>query len=211
MYHKSEGINWDISFFSRKASDFSLAQWTTTWQNDAEAREFQQSNNKTFSDEQQILRLKTDQPVLAIMKPYRKDTKRSGQLIREIAPGYHLILQQEDSLVFTSYGFYSTTGNTRKVVSLLVNGMRFSFNNISMEGGPAEMEITEKYLKIRVHGVSGQRIFNLPFKGIKPLEPSSVVRLSEKDKGTEISINYTNTRTDLLSSEQGFAEWTWSR
>ncbi len=211
LYHKSEGINWDISFFSRKASDFSLAQWTTTWQNDAEAREFQKSNNRAYSDEQQILRLKTDQSVLAVIRPYAKDAKRSMPLIKEISSGYHLIMQQEDSLVFTDYGFYSTTSNIGKVVSLLVKGKRFSFNNISIEGGPAEMEITEKYLKIRVHGVSGQRILYLPFKGLKLLGTSSSIKLSEKEIGTEIIINYTNTKQNLLSSEQGFTEWTWSK
>lgn len=211
LFHTSEGINWNLSFFSTKQSEFSLSQWTTTWQNDTEAREFQKTNNRSYSDEQQILRLKTNQPVTAIICPYHKGTKINDQAIKEIKAGYHLLLQGKDSVIFTSYGYYSTAGATRTFAAIFLPGESFSFNNISMEGGPAEIEVTEKQVKIRVHGASGKRIIRLPIGPLKLAGSSSLVKSIERNGQTEITINYSNTTTNLLSNEKGFTEWIWNR
>ncbi len=211
LFHTAGGINWSLSFLSKVNTEFSLAQWTTTWQNDAESREFQKTNNKPYADKQQILRLKSSEPITAVITPFRKGIGTIQQPIKQISPGYHLFVQNKDSIVFTQDGYYSNTNDTTKLFALFLKDKIFSYNYVTMAGGPLEIEATEKFIKIRVHGGSGTRKIKLPFSGLKLITPSSQVKSLIREQQTEITISYINPTMDLLSSNNSFTEWIWSR
>ncbi|MBK7372346.1 MAG: hypothetical protein IPJ09_13055 [Saprospiraceae bacterium] len=66
------GIDWNLYTWSPGASQFSLAHWGTTWQNDNEVIDYKKSNLTDYTEEQQILRLRITAPVTNVLCPYLK-------------------------------------------------------------------------------------------------------------------------------------------
>src|SRR5690606_36149968 len=72
LAHPSKGINWNLYTVSDSQMDFTLAQWTNTWQNDIETSEFLKTNKKRYSEGQQILRIRSNKPFFNFILPYNK-------------------------------------------------------------------------------------------------------------------------------------------
>jgi hypothetical protein len=202
-YHPSSGIDWDLYTYTESNSSFSTAQWTTTWQNNQEQIEFRNSNGWPYEEAQQILRWKSSDPFFSIILPYAKGNPYKNG-IGELGKGFFFLNFENDSLIFSKDGFRATTNE--KIFAGSWSENEFYSNNISIMGGPAEIEISPKSVFVRLHGNPGKRVIKLPVKNLTLAAKSKNVVVKKYPNHTEIQINYINKSPNLLSSEKGYTE-----
>jgi len=204
QFHPAGGINWDLYVINSTPFNFNLGQWTSTWQNNEESKDFMQANGRPYFEGQQILRVQGGASFFNIIMPYNKGGKKPDELT-EISKGLYLAQDEKDTLVFSQNGYWS-----KNVESITVGSWsRQSFTNtgFAINGGPAEMDITAKGIKVRIHGNSGARTFRVPMTGISTTQSSGQIKLSIQKGYTEWTINYVSKGLDLLSTEQGYTEY----
>jgi hypothetical protein len=194
--HSTKGINFDLYTISAASSEFSLAQWTTTWQNSIEAQEYMQTMKKPYSEAQQIIRIKSTSPFFHILIPYKKGEATYTVVSRENRRV--LLSNQTEQMILTPQYYYFTA--TGKIIVASFGSEKITEKGFSIEGGAAEIETEGNEITIRVHGNSGMRKIIVPYK-VKPLQNLPVKTVTG---GTQIEINFKSKGLDLLSSEQGY-------
>jgi hypothetical protein len=206
-FHPAGGINWDLYVINSTPFNFNMGQWTSTWQNNEESKDFMHANGRPYTEGQQILRIQGGAGFLNVIIPYNKGDKNL-EALKEISKGLYLVQNEKDTLVFSQNGYRG-----KNVESITVGSWsRQSFNNtgFAINGGPAEMDITAKTIKVRIHGNSGTRTFRVPITGISTTQSSGQIQLSVQKGYTEWTINYVSKGKDLLSTEQGYTEYLFS-
>ena len=203
LYHPSSGIDWDVYSISANPAQFTLSQWTTTWQNSVEAFEFSKANGRTYSEGQQILRIKGGSEFFMVILPYNKGEKYQNPLAR-IAEGVYLLQDGNDSVLITRTGLWSK--DNESITAGAWGKEAFISSGYAISGGPAEMEIKGSTISIRIHGNSGMRKFRVPITGISSPDPGQIKVVTQKGF-SEWSINYAGSGKDLLSTERGYKEY----
>lgn len=205
--HPSGGINWNLYTVSKSQTDFSLAQWGTTWQNDIETSEFLKTNKRRYSEEQQILRLRSNKPFYNILLPYAKNTQPyKDENVRYI--GNNMVeLQQNGKQIFLTPYYYYVKDNDNVWVGLLSVSGGYSYDGYGVSGGYTELQDSAGVVKIRVHGNSGVRTINLPFPVVPVSNQKEVNVNNSAGKKTEIIIKYTSSGLDVANGDQGYKEY----
>ena len=203
-YHSSGGINWDLTAVSPVKTSFTLSQWTNTWQNSQEAAEFLMTNKRTYSETEQILRVKSSAPFFYLLLPYFKGTEPYKDKIRLTAPGKTSLVYGDGELLIAA-GYYFYVSGDKTILSTFGEKPALE-KGIGIAGGIAETEIDGKHIFLRVHGNSGKRVFSFPF----PLRPGPVKKdavVINQPKSAEIRIDYKSPGPGLLANEQGYTEY----
>ena len=203
-FHSHGGIDWDVYLISQVPTSFSMSQWTTTWQNSSEQDDFMKANGRPYEESQQILRIKGGKDFFTIITPFHKGDKYS-EPFKQINNETFLLKDNNDSTLITRSGF--RIKNTESITLGSWSSQSFNNSGYAISGGPAEMDITAKGIKVRIHGNSGVRTFRVPITGISTTQSSAQIKLSVQKGYTEWTINYKSKGMDLLSTEQGYTEY----
>lgn len=203
-FHPSGGIDWDVYSITTSPTSFSMAHWATAWQNSSEQDDFQKANGRPYEEAQQILRIKGGSAFFTIITPFHKGENYSAP-VKKMPDGTYLIADGADSTMISTAGFRSWN---KESMTLGIWGMQaFAQSGFSLSGGPVEMDISGKSVKVRIHGNSGKRIIRVPVTGITSNAANSAVKISTQKNYTEITIEYQNESRDLLSAEKGYTEY----
>lgn len=209
--HFSGGIDWKLYTVSDKSVHFSLAQWATTWQNDIETSEFLQTNKRRYSEEQQILRLKSTMPFFNLILPYPKNIEPyKNEKIKYL--GNNLVeIEQPTRRLFVTPTHYIAKAPQQLVMGLFRDLADCTFEGFRIHGGCMELEYAADTLKIRLHGNSGDRWIYLPFE----VEPVMMVGMENSAKKSAaksvLKINYSSASIDLNNGEKGYKEYLFKR
>ena len=201
--HPFKGINWQIIILSGHNQKFSLSQWTTTWQNSLEQAEFRESNGKPYEEAQQYFRLNSNEPVFACIIPFFK-SKGEPYKLQQTNANLSLDNGSENILIGKTGYRYAAMG--RIILSAFAN-KSFQADGYAIDGGPAELEINEKQLVIRVHGKPGSRNFLLPGLNYFPGQSAPDLTIKKEGNNSRVVITYNHKEEGLLSSEKGYSEW----
>ena len=209
--HFSKGIDWQLNTFTRNSASFSVSQWATTWQNPIEKSEFKKSNQKDYIEEQQYIRIRTEEPILSVLLPYSKTSAPYRSLLQNSVTG-DLEWNQHDGEMhlINSTGFYLERVNGGLIV-LLSDGRSIGYKGFLLSGGIVGLEFESTKMTIRVHGNSGKRTIYIPFKNIKPAVNYKGVTLKEDKEGTVLTIEYTSTGKDLSLGDNGYSEFKFTK
>lgn len=206
--HPANGINWDLYTLSNSDMQFSLAEWSTTWQNTVEVNEFKATNKRAYSEDQQIIRLKSREPFFNVLLPYAKD-KHPYKGVKHISSQNISVEYQKNEMIINPH-YYIVKTNKGFCGALLSSSSQFSYDNITVTGGYTELEYDSKIVKIRVHGNTGGRKISLPFL----LQTTGIftdVRIETRKGNTMLTIDYQSTSNDLPNGEKGYTEFTFNR
>ncbi|MGN6492514.1 MAG: hypothetical protein ACTHLE_11005 [Agriterribacter sp.] len=207
--HASGGINWKLYTILESSSSFTLSSWTTAWQNLTEKNEFYKTNDYTYSEEQQIIRLKSHTPFFNIIFPYAKGTNPYSEPPVIISDN-SLQIKQKDFDIVINPAFYCAKNNDKFYAAVLSETAQFNKWNVSISGGYTEVEYDADSLTVRMHGNHGNRIINIPFKLKKEVIPPSVF-INETRNGTILTLKYVSSSIDLPNGEKGLTEFSFVR
>jgi hypothetical protein len=201
--HPSGGIDWYLYSFNRNNTTFTTSEWSNFWQNDIESREFEGMYKKPYEESQQILRIKGGSQFFTVILPYNKDedihdnvqTEDKGKLT--VPVGNKIVTLSENY-------YYFESGSTMYFGSLNTNAV--SEKGYSIIGGFAEVEKNENTLIIRIHGNTGVRFVQLPFK-VEQIGRNNEVSVSEMANSSRVVIKYKNNDPSLLSTQKGYMQY----
>lgn len=208
--HPEKGINWDLYTYSKSSIDFTLSDWGTTWQNTKELNEFRKSNKRQYSEEQQILRLRSNRPFFNILLPYGKDQNPYNNSVSSSAAGLIRVKQGDNRDIVISPDYYYIADKEKFSGALFSETAALTFGEISVSGGYTELENNEDTVKVRVHGNTGIRKINLPFL-LKPFEKTKEVQVETGTGRSLILINYQPEDNNLHNGEKGYREYIFLR
>ncbi|MCO5242067.1 MAG: hypothetical protein M9904_18660 [Chitinophagaceae bacterium] len=207
--HPARGINWELYTYSQHPMDFTIADWGTTWQNTLEVNEFQKTNKRDYSEEQQIIRLQSDQPFFNVLLPYPKGQNPYGNNIKVPSAGV-MSIKQNGQDVIISPDFYYVKTKDGLLAALLSETSQITYDGISISGGYTELEYDTDTVKVRVHGNSGKRQIILPFP-LQVFSPSPAIELQQIGESSFITISYQSEGLDFLNNKKGNQEFVFSR
>lgn len=204
--HPAGGINWDLYCYSGEEQQFSLAQWTSTWQNHYEIDEFRATEGRQYSEAQQILRLKSSKPFLNVLLPYLKSATApvvnvSRQPANELA-----IDQGSCKLLVSATGCIAEEAASTYYILLTDKG-KLVHNAVQLTGGQMAVQVSAKQINIRVHGNSGRRTILIPVKRINAAAKYPGLSFRSVRGGVEITLDYKNAKTDLAPGEKGYSAY----
>ena len=203
--HGSKGINWNVVTLSKQPQQFSLSQWTTTWQNTSEQMDYLESNSKPYEEGQQFLRIKTNEPLFACILPYPKDQPGS-YAFRTYSDGGILLNDGKENIQLNKNGFVYTSDKKTMIASFGNNTITNADYEIT--GGCAEIEIIKKEITVRVHGLAGQRKILFPAGKYTLSKKDNAVGIQKNPSGkVAITINYQKGNAVVLSNDKGYSEW----
>ncbi|MEP6728690.1 MAG: hypothetical protein ABJC98_22895, partial [Bacteroidota bacterium] len=203
--HVTGGINWYFYTLSDNSMDFSLADWTTTWQNQTEQEEFAATNHRTYSEEQQIIRLKSTKPFFTLLLPFFKGKDIYAAGVEKIngGQGFRVKLKNQE-LVISKSGYYMK--DEKRFVMASWSKGSIESNGYGVSGGCAELENAGGKLIVHIHGNAGKRIMVLPF-AVKPEGSPKEVVIKSSAAGSLLTIDYSGGSLDLASGEKGYKEY----
>jgi len=211
LAHPTKGINWNLYTVSDSQMDFTLAQWTNTWQNDIETAEFLRTNKKRYSEEQQILRMRSNEPFFNFILPYNKGIAPYNKEDVSYRGNKVISLRQNDiNLVFNPF-FYGLKDNRKIVLGVFSEIGNAEFEGFSISGGFAELESDLNTVKVRIHGNSGVRSIRLPFEVALDSNQKGI-KLRNDGKGkTILQIQYDSVGLDLPNGQTGYSEFRFTK
>lgn len=206
--HPTGGINWYLYTMSGNSIDFSLADWTTTWQNQTEQEEFYATNKRAYAEEQQIIRMKSTRPFFNLLLPFQKgkDVYTAVQKSRG-EDAYQLKLKDQDILVSRS-GYYSRENN-KIVMASWTDGGVMAADGYRLSGGCIEIELANQKLLIRLHGNAGKRTIVLPLN-IQLVNVAKEIQVKSTAAGNVVTINYSGGGPDMNGADKGYTEYVFS-
>lgn len=210
--HLTGGIDWDMYTVSSSNTGFTISSWGTTWQNAVEKDEFYITNNKPYSEEQQIIRLKSDSPFFNVILPYNKGKNPYSNKVTQIA--YNTIsIQQTGGRVVINPNYYIVKTEEKLYAALLSSKERLDYEEIIISGGYTELEYNKDLVKVRVHGNTGRRKIILPFAILEEVVHVGNAKVTIKREALKstIEIDYQSMSLDLPSGEKGFDEFIFKR
>lgn len=207
--HPAQGINWQLYTYSRGQMDFTMADWGTTWQNTLEVNEFRKTNKRNYSEEQQFIRLRSDQPFFNVLLPYAKDQNPYSGNIKTPSAGIISVEQNGQDVMISPDFFYLKTKD-RFSAALLSETSRLTYQGISISGGYTELEYNTDTVKVRVHGNPGKRKITLPFL-LKTTGKTPGVLVETLSGNTVLTVNCQSKDYNLSNGKKGYQEYTFKR
>lgn len=208
--HPKSGINWELYTYSPKPMDFTLSDWGTTWQNTQEINEFIVSNKKQYSEEQQIIRLRSDQPFFNILLPYNKDHNSYIDKVSSSTTGLLRVKQEDNRDIVISPDYYYIADKEKFSGALFSETSDLIYGEISVSGGNTELEYNEDTVKLRVHGNTGIRKIHLPFL-LKPFEKTKEIQVESVSGSSLLKVRYQSKDKNLPNGERGYKEYIFLR
>lgn len=208
--HPTQGINWKLYTRSDEAMDFTMARWTTTWQNTLEQQEFLTTNRKNYQEEQLLIRLRSDQPFFNVLLPYKKEG--GDPYARAVRPyagsGFQIEYQNDDMII--APGFFGIR-TSKKILACLLSEQE-TFNNwgITVAGGYTEVEYDKEELAVRVHGNTGIRKVTVP-QAFIPKKNYPGVTFRTTSSGSSVTINYAAGTKNVGNEEVAYTEYIFKR
>ncbi|MFM9909064.1 MAG: hypothetical protein ACKVOW_06940 [Chitinophagaceae bacterium] len=207
--HHTGGINWYLYNYSSKPQDCSLAQWTTTWQNGEEQNEFYQTNGRKYSEEQQILRIRGENPFFSVLLPHLKNDRYYQNSVKMMEGGKLQIDQINDEIILSPFSVLVTSSN-KLLLCLFDANKIITSNGFTLAGGQSELEYSDSLIRIRIHGNNGIRKIQIPFP-VLPIEKYPSLSISNKNSLTDIAIEFVNRNNNLRNGENGYQEFIFRR
>ncbi|MGN6436113.1 MAG: hypothetical protein ACTHMM_06250 [Agriterribacter sp.] len=205
--HATGGINWKMITASSVATNFTLSSWTTTWQNSIEVGEFFKTNQRKYSEEQQIIRLQSSKPFFNLILPFSKnDTSYHNSKFQSLSSHMIALRQQQYNVVITP-SFYYAEGKNNFTAALFTREAVLTTNGYKLSGGCMELEVKGNSVLLRLHGGSGTRILTLPFLLKTSKKTKTLFKSLEQESGrTILRIDYTQDSLDLPNGVVGYKE-----
>ncbi|MBK8510790.1 MAG: hypothetical protein IPL56_00790 [Saprospiraceae bacterium] len=144
--HPTNGINWNIYSFSSSETQFSLAQWGTTWQTTNESNDYKLTNSSEYKEEQQILRIKSKSPFLNVMIPYVKGDDALYQVNSQTPNCLKYKTQDMELEIYANA--YKRTSKSNQLLAWFGNKAHMVLNGIEAKGGSIEVEIKKQPLLV---------------------------------------------------------------
>ncbi|MCC6287120.1 MAG: hypothetical protein IT249_04485 [Chitinophagaceae bacterium] len=209
--HPSKGINWNLYAVSKTQTDFTMAEWATTWQNDIEVLEFLKTNKSQYFEDQQIIRLRSDKPFFNFVLPYAKGTNPySDQNVRYLGNNIVELAQHNMQIVINPF-YYCGEDADRVVLGLLSENGECNYEGFSISGGYIELEYKEDIVKIRIHGNAGTRKVKLPFQVSTALNQKEVEVNNIGTQECIVNIKYTSGSLDLPNGSSGYIKYSFNK
>ena len=205
---KSGGINWDLYTINTGSASFTSSQWTNIWQNSQEADEFLSTMGRPYSEMQQILRVKSNTPFFHVILPYQKGTEPYKNNV-QLKDNNKMLIKYNKGELLISSNCYLFEGSDRTIVSTFTDAS-FRDKGFAIAGGITEILVAGNDVKIKVHGNSGKRIITVPFEMNLTGQNEQVKSLS-KPGSTQVTIDYKSKGLDLVSTEQGYTEYSFRK
>lgn len=207
--HPTKGINWKLYVQSVNGFDFVLADWGTTWQNSLEKAEFYKSNNNPYVEHQQIIRLRNNRPFFNILLPTKKNVENHTSIVKSMSTNT-ISLEQNGQQIIINPDYYYIVKEKGFCGALLSSFAELHTAGIYLSGGPIEIEIDEKFVRLRLSGDSGIRNISLPFE-LNFQEQRKGVKVIRSKTGTLITIKYTSIGMNLPNGKRGYQEYVFNR
>lgn len=207
--HPKKGINWELYTYSSKPMDFTLSDWGTTWQNTQEVNEFIKSNKKQYTEEQQIIRLRSTQPFFNILLPFNKDHNPYSGNVTSTTTGL-ISIKQNNRDILVSPEYYYIADKENFSGALFSETATLSFSDISISGGYTSLEFNKDTVKVRVHGNTGVRKIILPFL-LKPVENMNQIEVENFSGKSQLKVSYKSNAINLPNGEKGYKEYIFLR
>jgi len=205
--HPSGGIDWYLYTNSSKPVNFTLAQWGSTFQNLPELEEFKKTNGRDYTEEQQILRMRSNEPFFAVLLPFEKGNDIYGKNITASPSKKMKIKTGEGEWIISREG-YVMAGPGKELVALIGNKKLSNANGtIALNGGTMIVEANGTEVKVRVHGNSGTRKITVANKSLVASVRYEGVTVTASSSGTAITIPYKSTTNDLSPGQKGYTEY----
>ena len=205
--HPSGGIDWYLYTNASKPVNFTLSHWGTTFQNNLELAEFKKANGRDYTEEQQILRLHSNEPFFSILLPFNKGNDVYGKNITTL-PGRKIKLKTTGGEWTIAREGYSFAGKDSQIVALVNGGKKIANPNgtIALEGGSMIVECKGSNMRVRVHGNTGNRKITVANKTVT-LSSKNGATVSKTTKGSVVTIAYKSSSKDLSPGQQGYTEY----
>ncbi|THU41524.1 hypothetical protein FAM09_05295 [Niastella caeni] len=201
--HPTGGINWHLFSSCSEPIQFTLSAWANFWQNDVEQREFLKTNGRNYSEEQQILRLKSSRPFFSILLPYKKGIDPYNNRVKQL-PGNEISIEINGDDLIVTPTYYYLKKKQGAIMGVLTEKGSLKKDGWQITGGFIEIEYNAQKVKVRVHGNSGKRSIQFPFPVTPVKKYANVISAGNNQL---LIIDYTAKSTDLENGEQGFTEY----
>jgi len=205
--HPSGGINWYLYTNASKPINFTMAQWGTSFQNNVEQEEFKKTNGRDYTEEQQILRLESNEPFFSILLPFNKGADIYDKNITALGGGKIKLKTAEGEWTIGKQG-YVFAGKDSQVVALVNNEKHIANANgsIALEGGTMLVECKGNNMRVLVHGNSGDRKITIANKAVT-VSGKNTATVSNTSKGSVVTIAYKSSGKDLSPGQPGYTEY----
>ena len=204
--HPSGGINWYLYTLSNSSIDFSLADWASTWQNQSELEEFAATNKRGYTEEQQIIRLKSNRPFFNLLLPFSKGKDVYANAVKKSKDENAFQLKFQDQDIFVSRSGYYCRDDKKIAMASWTTAGEMIADGFSISGGYTEIEVVNKKLLIRVHGNAGKRTIVLPF-AIQQAGTAKEARVKATATGALLNIDYPGGSLNLNGTDKGHSEY----
>ncbi|MCB0521714.1 MAG: T9SS type A sorting domain-containing protein [Lewinellaceae bacterium] len=169
--HPANGIDWELYLAAPDATEANLGEWAQTFAPSTEQAEFLAVNGIPYEERQTILRVNGKDEFLAVIVPYFKNKRPGGMQVQQTGD---TIRVTADSFLFETDLRFSLFENYEKTILTAFTPLLLEYGEVSIENGPAEMEIVADTLVfVRLHGESGTRTVKLPTGKWELLNPSA--------------------------------------
>lgn len=190
--HVSGGIDWTLMSSVNDESQFSLTHWGHFTQNTYEVNDFQKANNRPYSEEQQIIRIKTSGPLFNVLVPYLKG-KNMYTFMKESPQSLRIKKNEHHITAFSNSIIDEISTDSLSIVSL--DESEKTYKGISIKGGTFEVIIGRSSVSVSIHGNSSNPVLSLPFK-VKEKIKSEFIILLHNNNNSIIKIKYLNSSKD---------------
>jgi hypothetical protein len=207
--HPTRGIDCRLYTFSESPLSFSMSEWGTVWQNSQEQQDFFYSNNKTYQETQQIIRLKSLQPFYAVLLPYRKGSNPYAESVKQAGGKRMLISRQQDDVIVAP-GYYGIKTGKKIIAGILSENGRFNEWGLSITGGYSEVEDDGDVVAVRVHGNSGVREIKTSYE-VTPQQNYTGITVGKAGTTSVITIPYQSKSNELSNGSKGYTEYVFKR
>jgi len=151
-------INWDLYTFSAQSAQALMGCWSHNWHPNREQGEFAKANGRPFEEKQYIFRAKTTSDFSVLLLPYRKGQAKEPEVKMEgakivVSRGGWTATLQDDCYVYA---------DAHRILLTTFGSTLCEASGISIQGGPAEIDVERNRAVITAHGVPGLRTMGLP-------------------------------------------------
>lgn len=153
------GVDWDLHVRGTGPLLAQLGEWAHAWHPTPEADEFRRAQGRPFEERQHVLRLLGGEAFEMVMVPWRSgdsgapvDVRQAGEVTELVRPGSRLWLRA---------GGHVFRGASRLVVTA-TGGEAVDADDVAVSGGPAEVAIDGRSVRVTLLGVPGLRRIALP-------------------------------------------------
>jgi hypothetical protein len=178
------GVDFDVYTISQSAQTAYIGNWGHTWAPSIEGSEFKAATGQSFSEQQDVLRIRGSGAFETLILPYHHGQRPPDLQVKLVG----------NQVVVTANGGTTTIGDTyyayedaQQTVLSTFDATAASGNGLSAAGGPVEVAMTASQVTITATGTAGVRTLTIPGNwGIDPSLMNTALTFS----GGVWSLNY---------------------